>query len=145
MIWIEATCNLYGPEFSPRLAEVLTGLSFSEKCEPGQLGKCGRFKGKSIPFGSSILTPPHQATVANPDFGIEWLADVVSIQRQNLEKAFVTDVTIRLNVFHDGQCNMEMSQELLRRLADSGVKLTVSCFEDSDYVKQMVSRASRDE
>ena len=138
MIWTDAACTLYGAQYSPLLAEKLTKLSFSEKHEAGDVGVRGRFAGRAIPYGYSLLLPPSQATKEDPDYGTGWLADTVTEQRRHFQSAGATDIEIKLNVYHDGQCNLEFSSKLLRKLAESYAELVISCYEDAAYVEKQL-------
>ena len=134
MTWSEASCFLQGPSFSPRTVEDSTELFFLEKNEPGEIGQIGRFRNKPIPYGSSTLSPPFQATTENPYYGVEWLIDIILAKRQFLVIAGAIDIILRLNVYHDGQCNLEFDQGILKKIGDGNIVLTISCYEDANYV-----------
>lgn len=141
MTWIEASCVFHGQHYSPCQVEKQTNLSFVTKNEPGEAGSFGKFKGKPTPFGSSTLVPPRQMTKDNADYGTEWLVDVVIKEKKQFEAAGVSDMTLRLSVYHDGQCNLEFAESLLKKLAASSVVLTLSCYEDADYVQKKIGEA----
>jgi hypothetical protein len=144
MTWVEASCDFWGEAFSPSFAEERTGLHFAEKNEAGEIGTLGRYKGVPIPYGSSTLLPPCQVTIENPVYGLEWLAQAVKQHRQSFEKAGATRIVLDLNVSHDGQCNLEFGGGLLRKIAESGVTLTVSCYENAEYVERKLQKARRE-
>ena len=50
------SCHFLGQSFSPALAERTTGISFSSKNEPGELGTTGRYAGQPRPYGAATLT-----------------------------------------------------------------------------------------
>jgi hypothetical protein len=140
MTWIEAKCMFYGSAFSPAKVEELTNIVFAEKNELGELGTRGRYIGLSTPYGSSTLYPPLQMTKENADYGIEWLINTIIKERVNFESAGATDVTLSLAVYHDGQCNLEFSASLLKRIAESAVNVILSCYEDVDYVQKKLGK-----
>ncbi|PTX98683.1 hypothetical protein DB345_02915 [Spartobacteria bacterium LR76] len=49
-----------------------------------------------------------------------------------LREAGGTDISLTCNVFHDGQCNFEFSNEELIRLSKLGVGLAVSCYSEAE-------------
>jgi hypothetical protein len=141
MTWIEATCEIYGPQYSPTKAEELTKVSFAEKNEVGEIGSLGRYRGIPIPYGSSTLLPPCQVIRDNAYYGVQWLLKTIMENRHLFEAAGATHVGLDLNVKHDGQCNLEFSATMLRAMGDSGIGLTISCYEDSDYVERRTKEA----
>jgi hypothetical protein len=143
MTWVESSCMFYGTSFSPSTAERETGLPFHFKNEVGEIGSLGRYRGESLPYGSSTLFPPYQATKDNAAYGTEWLADVVLKHRAQYEAAGATEMTLSLRVIHDGQCNLEFSPQLLRKIANSGMLLILSCYEDAGYVQKSIDEAEK--
>jgi len=141
MIWTEISGEFYGENFSPANAEKRTGLSFMEKNEVGEIGKSGRFKNKPMPYGSATLMPPLQITSDNADYGIEWLTDTIAKLYADFEATGVTSITLSAKVFHDGQCNLEFSSQLLKKLGSARIQLTISCVEDPDYVTKSIAEA----
>ena len=142
MIWIEATCIFHGERYSPSKAERLSKLCFLEKNEPEEIGTVGRFKGLPLPYGSSTLWPPCQITPDNADYGTEWLVDKLIEHRSAFKAAGADTIILSLDVYHDGQCNLEFSPELLRKIADSSVPMILSCYEDSHYVSIKIQNTS---
>jgi hypothetical protein len=143
MIWIEARCTFWGETFSPRVASELTSLSFAEKNERGEIAVAGRYKGQALPYGSSTLLPPQQLTPNNAYFGIEWLAGVLARHQGAFESAGASQFVLRIDVYHDGQCNLEFTPSLIQKLAGSPAPVALSCYEDSEHVNRSLEDAKK--
>lgn len=143
MIWTEVSCIFYGDAYSPALAEKSSRIVFIEKNEVGEKGCFGKYKDKPIPYGSSKLAPPFQMTKDNAGFGLEWLMRTISENRSQFEDAGASHLVLRLNVYHNGQCNFEFDEDQLRILGNARVDLAISCEQDEDYVERKLREVER--
>ena len=124
---IEGYCRLWGDNFSPLAIEEKTGIKFDRKNEPGEIGKIGRYKGTSIPFGNAEIDFSETGTstdLLSPDAPI---LDTIEKHRSSFLAAGATEIILIINVFYKEQCNLEQSHQLLKRLAGLEVDLSISC------------------
>ena len=120
MITMDLTCILTGKDFSPASAEKLTGYRFLEKNERGEIAKAGRYKGLPFPYGSCIIRD-----VSNQ----EAILDILEKYQTKLLGNGVESIVLQLNVAYESQCNFELNENFLARIARLSVPLSISCFE----------------
>ncbi len=127
MVKIGVTLRASGPEFSPEEAERHSGIRFSKKNEPGDLGRIGRFQGQPLPYGSGELNGPESGM----DLKIPNRSFFESIERlaRACLAAGATSVLLHLDVAYTEQCNLELSNEFVSALARTGVAITMSCYD----------------
>lgn len=128
LIKVNAVFRASGPEFSPDNAERNSGIRFSQKNEPGDIGTIGRFRGNPLPYGSCELNGPKTGMdllVPDPSF----FESVEHVARACLA-AGATSMLLHLDVAYTEQCNLELSNEFVSALARAGVTITMSCYED---------------
>ncbi|WP_320044676.1 hypothetical protein [uncultured Desulfobacter sp.] len=126
-IEIEGYCRLWGDQFSPMVVEEETGIHFDYKNEPGEIGKTGRYKGVAIPCGSGEIAFSEtgaSADLLSPDAPI---LEIIEKHQSSFSAAGATEIVLIINVFYKGQCNIEQSHKLLKRLAMLKVDLSISC------------------
>ncbi len=124
---VDISCCIQGESFSPLSAEKVTSLPFSDKCEVGQLGKVGRFKGIPIPYGSCVLRFTEMSSLP---YGPRLEQMISSLEKNiiSLKKCGAQDFVLRLVVSYETQCNLEFSPEEMNRIAAMGIHLTVTCY-----------------
>jgi len=132
MIRLYADAVFSGDTFSPRLAESITGLTFSSKNEPGEIGLNGRYKGLPHPYGMAILKAPFDsATKTTSQMPEEWIADALTQHIKDIRSCGATELHVNITVAWKGQCNFGFSEEFLSKIGRLSVHVTVSCYEDS--------------
>ena len=122
---IEPSFNAWGKAFSPKKAEELTGLVFTEKDEPGHIGRLGKYKGVPTPRGSAILQPPADVPAGDR---ILWLAKQLAGKIDRIRSAGAEDIHIWVAYYHEGQCNHALSAEELKALAELDIGFWISCY-----------------
>jgi hypothetical protein len=124
---VDISCCIQGESFSPLSAEKVTGLSFSDKSEVGQLGKVGHYKGIPIPYGACVL---RFAEMNSLPYGPRLEQMIGSLEKHVdlLKKCGAQDFVLRLVVSYEAQCNLEFSPVEMNRLANLGIHVTVSCY-----------------
>lgn len=120
----EPYLQLQGEAFSPAAAERETGLSFSERHEPGETGAKGRYRGRPTPFGSATLRAPEEV---DPAERLDWLLDTVLPHADALRRLGGLEGWLHSTVYFDAQCNLDYPPDRLRKLARLGVPYTVTC------------------
>jgi hypothetical protein len=124
MLLIKAKCSLYGEGFSPKAAEVLTGLSFKEKNELHEIGTRGRYIGKPIPYGNAIL----EAQVEHAS-NLDKILDLIGNHLTIFRDCGAEDIVLHCDVFFDKQCNFEFSEPQLAKISKLNIPLTISCYQ----------------
>lgn len=120
---------LSGPTFSPRAAQAQTGLRFSRASEPGELSEVDRYQGHTAGSGRAEL--PIQEYGLASDLASKNMAALDALARsiEALRRAGATDLAFRFDVEFAGQCILDFPPELLRKIGDLGLPLTISCYE----------------
>lgn len=117
-----------GSDFSPANAERVSGVSFSKKNEPGSTGTTGRYRGQPLPYGSGeLVDSENEIDLQNPN--VMFFAVIERIAPACLA-AGATLMLLHIDVAYTDQCNIEFSHEFVAALAQLGISITMSCFED---------------
>lgn len=119
-----------GTAFSPSAAEKQTGLLFSKKNEPGDIGKWGRYKEQPIPYGSAELCDPTEDSdlfALSPVF-FRTLELLVPACRA----ALATSIVLHADLAFEDQCNIEMSEDFIQALAGLRIPFTMTCYENRE-------------
>src|SRR5688572_19636042 len=72
---------------------------FSDREDPGEIGKRGRYRGVPVPGGSATISVPE-----TEEEGVRYLHDAVSPLLPVLRAAGATDFFIHITYHHDDQC-----------------------------------------
>lgn len=115
------SCILMGENFSPSAVEKSINVFFHEKNEKGEIAKIGRFNGRSFPYGSCIMRDQHYKELV-----IEFLENNMG----KLKEYGVDNISLRLDVSYDSQCNFELDSNFLSRIAKLSIPLSVSCYKN---------------
>ncbi|HOX45004.1 MAG TPA: hypothetical protein PK668_15500 [Myxococcota bacterium] len=129
MVRVSIGFRASGPKFSPKNVERHTGIRFSKKNEPGDIGTIGRYRDHPLPYGSCELNGPETGVdlqVPDPSF----FESIEGAARECL-MAGATSMLLHLDVAYTDQCNLELSKDFVSALARAGVSITMSCYEDS--------------
>lgn len=118
--------SLYGEHFSPSQAEKISGITFDEKKARGDIGIRGKYKGLPTPYGSASINFEHPGGDADLLPANLPLLDILEQFIPSFQSVGAEEITIFVNVFYTAQCNLELSPELLRRLAGLGIPLCIS-------------------
>ena len=131
MLGITAALTVWGEHFRPSEVEHLTGISFSSRNEPGEVGRKGRYAGVPKPYGSAeLLMEPvtiEAAGGATTLLDVNWLKQLDSIIRY-CRDAGATDMAVHVDISYDGQCNLSLSANELAALAALSIPLTMTCY-----------------
>ena len=130
MTYIYPVGIIQGDRFSPAEAERKTGIRFSKKNEPGDIGTIGPYRGKPIPYGSAdlaLLTPKEDIqgdlTIDNP------LIQTLIQHHATFRACGATTLYVYLAVGYEDQCNMAFDTKLMKALGECDIELWVSCYE----------------
>jgi hypothetical protein len=133
---IDCFCHVTGDNFSPSAAEKVTGLVFANKVEPGEIGTFAPYRGKSVPYGHGRLDFCMIRSCSAPDF-LKWLDDI----RRSIplfRKEGAEDIDLDFIVAYKGQCNLEAEPRFFLALAQLGIPVSLSCWEDEDLPEEEV-------
>ena len=127
-IQVEGYWAISGTAFSPRAAERATQVIFSEKTEPGEICSRGRYRGKPALQGwgkYDFSVPPEEADLVSSR------SEVLAILERCVPEyrtAGAQEIILHFNVSYSSQCNLQLTAPLIRRLANLGVDVTLTCF-----------------
>jgi len=122
MIEAIAYFNISGEKFSPRAAEKLSGINFTEKNEPGDIANFGRYKGEMRPFGSASIV----IRGGNVDVLMK-LLEIIEGKIQEFKSQGADYLVIHLAINYKTQCNLEFSPAEIKKISDLGIPFTISC------------------
>lgn len=127
-IQVEGYWIINGPEFSPSAAERATQVRFSERTEPGEICSRGRYRGKPAPAGWG----KHDFSVSQKDADLVPLNSEVLATLERCVPIYRTvgaqEIILHFNVSYSSQCNLQLTAPLIRKLANLGVDVTLTCF-----------------
>ncbi|WP_437576740.1 hypothetical protein [Sorangium sp. So ce887] len=117
-----------GMRFSPGAVECAAQVPFSEKIEPGEIVSRGRYRGRPSLEGwgkYDFSVPPDDADLLSSKS--EFLA---TLERciPVYKAAGAQEIVLHFDVSYAGQCNLQLTVPLIRRLAELGVDVTITCF-----------------
>src|SRR6267378_8340070 len=99
MYRLKAVCNIWGVRFSPSAAERSTGLTFSDRNEPFEIGTRGRYANRPTPYGAATLDPESTGGASS---NLDALLDIVESQVPTLRVLGAEEIVLHCDVFHDG-------------------------------------------
>jgi hypothetical protein len=120
MVETTVFCIIEGSNFSPIMAEKLTGIKLRNKNEPGDISQRTKLP---IPFGNAEFEIDKNGD-ADP---IEDAIQNLALHHANLLKAGANTFTIHLIVEYDGQCNFQIDSSIIAQISQVGANLTFSC------------------
>lgn len=128
MIRIESSIEISGKKFKPSLlSPEITSLFYSYH-NFGEIGKKGRYKNQPIPFGSAVVKAPDNI---EEWLKVKWLIRNIKDKLKLIREAGGNDISLRVAIYHDGQCNGEISTNSINDLASLGIPIMFSVYEDS--------------
>jgi hypothetical protein len=136
MVRIRVTCAISGPAFFPDAAERVTGLTLDRKSDPGQINQIDRLQGRSSFLGRAELAIQEYGEIA--ELGSRNAAGLMALARsvESLRRAGATELVLKVDVEYSGQCQFELSPDLMRRFADLGIPVSIACFA-SDVTEEL--------
>jgi len=125
---IDICCHISGNNFSPKKAEILTGLRLEKKIEIGDLILKGKFKNTLALIGSASLV----ANSNQEGFSDTSLTEFIKLLSENidiLKSCGVQNFDLVLGLFYKNQCNFSFSPYLIKLLNQTGLELNISCYQ----------------
>jgi hypothetical protein len=119
---------LWGASFSPHAAELATGLELTKKVEPGEIALRGRYKGKPRPYGAAEISVPQETP---PSARLSSLLQLSAPHLEALKRIGASCCHVHIDVRYWDQCNLEFEPAEIRRIAELGLALTISCYDYS--------------
>lgn len=115
-----------GARFTPRALKV-SGFITDDLNDPGEIGTVGRYRGQPLPRGN--------VTYLLSKSPVDWHAvDALALKIpalvRDLKSVNAEEITLHLDVIHDGQCNFDLSPTLLSAVAGADVVFTISCWSE---------------
>jgi len=129
MINIYQYCILQGDYFSPSLAEAKTGITFSKKNEPGDVGNVGRYRGKSIPYGSAEIIALNEK--GNED-SIDFIVNILDKYCEVFRLCGADNIVLHFVISYIDQCDFEFSPEFINKLAKLKIVFAITCYPETD-------------
>lgn len=129
MVKLRPYIEVYGKGFFPSALEDEIKDYFSSFHNPGDIGEKGRFKNASYPFGRALIEPP---IGVQEDGHVRWLFRYLDSNIGKIKNAGGEDIHLKIAIYHNGQCNGELSPEMLSDLANLGVPVLFSVHELDD-------------
>lgn len=125
---VEGYWAISGTAFSPSAAEQATQVLFSEKTEPGEICSRGRYRGRPAREGwgkRDFSVPPEDADLVSSNSEV-----LATLERcvPEYRAAGAQEIILHFNVSYSSQCNLQLTAPLIRRLANLGVDVTLTCF-----------------
>ena len=96
---------------------------FSEREDPGDIGKLGRYRGVPVPSGSATFGVPE-----TEEEGIRYLHALVFPLMPVLRASGATDFFIHITYQYDHQWALGYDPEEMRMLADFGCEMMIDCW-----------------
>ena len=118
--------EVWGRDFSPLAAAKEVSFDFDIAYEPGEVAQSGRFAGQPRPFGAASLTL-HECDLEAPGT-LAPLAEALSA----LRNCGAEELQVCCYLSYETQCNLEISPDFMKIMADNGVRLLISCYEDDE-------------
>ena len=115
-----------GISFTPRALNT-PGFIAEDINDPGEIGTVGRYRDQPLPRGnvSYLLSK----TPVDWD-AIDALALKLPALARDLKALGAEEITLHLDVIHDGQCNFDISPILLKAVTAANVVFTISCWSE---------------
>lgn len=132
MIRITASINFFGDTFQPGRAEELTGLSFTEKNEVGDIAKTGRYKNQPLPYGASSFNAPNEIEWPNR---VLWLAQQWVGKIDTAKQCGADNIHFWVGYFYDDQCNCNLSVEEIKAINALSIPYLFSVYQVDDLDK----------
>ena len=129
MVRVRAICIAKGASFSPRAAEVQTGLRFSRKQEPGELSEVDRYQGHTSGQGRAELSLQDVGALEDLSGKNAAALDALARSLESLRRAGATELSLRFDIEYAGTCALHLPPDLLKKLGDLGLPLVITCFE----------------
>ncbi len=126
-----ALLSLSGPDFRPAEAEEKLGIKFTKSCAPGSIVTRGRYRGLPSPDGSAAVIIERKADEELFE-GAATLADQIVRFGADWKALGVTDIGLDVTFGYEAQCNLEIRPEILQRIAQAGITLSISCYETEE-------------
>jgi hypothetical protein len=122
---ISAAITLQGQMFSPKSLEKKTNLVLTQKNEPGEMGRLGKYKNKPLPYGAANIEPPN--TIGDHE-KITWLATTFLEHKESIEQSGIEDLHFYIGYFYENQCNLALTASELKLIAETGLDYWFSCY-----------------
>lgn len=125
MIRYSWSLSISGNDFSPKeLMQIKhEALDILNPIEKGEFAENGRFKGKKHEYGSCVLA-------GGEDFQVFLTNAFLLIAEYEKRIPKIEDKKLTLNVIYNGQCNFELSCEILKLLYDNNMKISITCYSE---------------
>ena len=123
---VRVYCNLFGDNFSPSLLEELTGLSLDGKTEVNEICE---YRGIPSTYGSASLEYSFtEEEWKNGADELDTMLETLEKNYQALKTAGVEEIKLYLTLDYIAQCNWEITEDQIRRLAALHLRLNISCY-----------------
>ena len=130
MVKIYPRITICGDNFSPKKVENDTDMLFSNKNEKGEIAKQGRYKGKPLPYGSADIIPPN--TLQGEKQKLLYIIDKYNKSKNKIKEFDDIDIVFHIDVDYQNQCNLAFDVDILEKIANLKIPVTISCWENDE-------------
>ena len=130
MTKIEAYIELWGETFTPSKCSNSSKVVFYKYNNPGDIAKTGKHKNQEYPYGA--------ATIHNSDSSLSEVEKILWVFEQYKQVKDTTEFSkiemrrVHFLLLYNQQCNVEIPIEILSKLAELDIELTISAEENND-------------
>jgi len=132
MVKEEVRIDIYGENFNPKKIRSLIEIKFDKEINPGDIGRIGRYKGISIPYGSASILAPEN--IHNP---ILWILNYVREKIEVIRCNGGTDIKLSVAYYYKGQCNCELGLDEIILLNNLRIPFIFSVYEDKELIEKL--------
>ncbi len=127
--------SFWGSQFSPLKAQSEIGITFTKQNEVGENGSTGKFNLKPYDYGAASIDFECADTTDSYLVPKE-IIQLLKLHKDTLTGLGVEDIVVTINVSYSGQCNVEFDPAFMRAVADLGLPLVMTCFQNPDAGKK---------
>jgi len=131
MVKLFPRITLSGDNFSPKRVDNDSCSFFSNKKEKGDIATTGRYKGKPLPYGSAVIASPENITGENEK--ILWVIEKYLNHKEKILNCGAEDIVFHIDVNYIDQCNLAFDPEIIKKISDLNISLTITCWESDCF------------
>lgn len=123
--------SFWGKNFSPSRARTETSVTFTKENEVGEIGKSGKYKLKPYDYGSASIDFEWNDNDGSFLVPIE-LLNLLKLHKEKFHTLGAEEIQIFVTIAYQNQCNLEFDPAFMKAVADLGIPLLLSCYEDNE-------------
>jgi len=122
-----------GDRFSPKALKELTNFNIETLAEYGAIGKRGRYKGQSMPYGLALLKVK-QTFSEDINVALKKVIDDLLLKKAALLHSGVDEITLDFENFSQNEIEITIDKEIIKKISDLNASIditSISNFQDS--------------